>query len=303
MSIVQGDVFRLPFSDDSFDLVVTSPPFWRQRTYKSNGSIIHGQLGREATADKFIDRLVSATEEMARVVCDDGNIWVNLGDKTEKGSLLGIPWRYALAVQQRLGLLIADELIWEKPNAMPSPSPRKLNRTHEHWFRFTKQSLAFANIDLLRSPHKSLGDTLKRTKMYNKGNDNPIYGGNLNSNKRSRLDYYHPQGKAPPSVWIVQTEPWKPPAHLEQHHASFPMEIVRRLVVGFSRLGAKVLDPFGGSGTVAAVANALERFGVSLDLGWSYCELARWRVFESPHADWMLERVEGKRKLKGTVML
>lgn len=41
------------------------------------------------------------------------------------------------------------------------------------------------------------------------------------------------------------------------------------------------LDPFGGTGTVAMVARALGRVGVSVDLSHDYGRLARWRVAES----------------------
>lgn len=41
---------------------------------------------------------------------------------------------------------------------------------------------------------------------------------------------------------------------------------------------AVVLDPFGGTGTVALVASALGRVGVAVDLSADYCGLARWRT-------------------------
>jgi hypothetical protein len=44
---------------------------------------------------------------------------------------------------------------------------------------------------------------------------------------------------------------------------------------------AVVLDPFGGTGTTAMAARALGRTGISLDLSWDYCRLARWRIYES----------------------
>lgn len=44
---------------------------------------------------------------------------------------------------------------------------------------------------------------------------------------------------------------------------------------------ATILDPFGGTGTVAMVARALGRHGISVDLSHDYCRLARWRVAES----------------------
>jgi DNA modification methylase len=39
-----------------------------------------------------------------------------------------------------------------------------------------------------------------------------------------------------------------------------------------------VLDPFGGTGTVALVAKALGAHGISVDMSADYCRLASWRV-------------------------
>ena len=41
---------------------------------------------------------------------------------------------------------------------------------------------------------------------------------------------------------------------------------------------AVVLDPFGGTGTVALVARVLGRQGWHVDLSRDYCRLAQWRV-------------------------
>jgi hypothetical protein len=41
---------------------------------------------------------------------------------------------------------------------------------------------------------------------------------------------------------------------------------------------AVVLDPFGGTGTTALVAKALERHGISVDMSADYCRLAEWRT-------------------------
>ena len=45
-----------------------------------------------------------------------------------------------------------------------------------------------------------------------------------------------------------------------------------------------ILDPFGGTGTVAMVARALGRYPVHIDLSADYLRLARWRIYESGHA-------------------
>lgn len=41
---------------------------------------------------------------------------------------------------------------------------------------------------------------------------------------------------------------------------------------------AVVLDPFGGTGTTALVADVLGRSGISVDMSADYCRLARWRT-------------------------
>ena len=41
---------------------------------------------------------------------------------------------------------------------------------------------------------------------------------------------------------------------------------------------AVVLDPFGGTGTTALVADVLGRDGISVDMSADYCRLAQWRT-------------------------
>ncbi|MCB1249663.1 MAG: site-specific DNA-methyltransferase, partial [Acidimicrobiales bacterium] len=59
---------------------------------------------------------------------------------------------------------------------------------------------------------------------------------------------------------------------------------------------AVVLDPFGGTGTVAMVARALGRYGVHVDLSADYLRLARWRVFDSGHAAKTTQRTTTERQ-------
>jgi hypothetical protein len=44
---------------------------------------------------------------------------------------------------------------------------------------------------------------------------------------------------------------------------------------------AFVLDPFGGTGTTALVADVLGRHGISIDRSADYCRLAAWRTTDS----------------------
>ena len=49
------------------------------------------------------------------------------------------------------------------------------------------------------------------------------------------------------------------------------------------RMPATVLDPFGGSGTTAIVAEKLNRNWVLIELNKEYCEMAKQRIIESKH--------------------
>ena len=39
-----------------------------------------------------------------------------------------------------------------------------------------------------------------------------------------------------------------------------------------------VLDPFGGTGTAALIADVLGRIGITNDRSMDYCRLAQWRT-------------------------
>lgn len=75
------------------------------------------------------------------------------------------------------------------------------------------------------------------------------------------------------TVWEIATQPY-PSAHF----ATFPQELARRCILAGSRPGDTVLDPFGGSGTVAAVATGNGRDSIYIDLNPAYLELAKQRI-------------------------
>jgi len=75
------------------------------------------------------------------------------------------------------------------------------------------------------------------------------------------------------TVWEIATQPYP-----EAHFATFPEELARRCILAGSRPGDCLLDPFGGSGTVAQVATGNGRDSIYIDLNPKYVELARQRI-------------------------
>lgn len=195
-------------------------------------------------------------------------------------SLMGLPWRYANACVDRLGLILRSEIIWSKPNGMPESVTDRVRRSHETWFHLVMRRDYFSAMDEIREAHVYPDDvrgqswrrlTVAATDHHSHSDPNPL-------------------GRLPGSVWTIATEPLTIPDwardkyNLPDHFAAFPQEWPRRLILGWSPVGGVVLDPFGGTGTVAMVARALGRTGLNGDLSGDYCRLARWRVYESGHA-------------------
>lgn len=119
--------------DKSIDLVVTSPPYFNLRDYG-----VAGQIGQESTVDLYIERLMEVFDEVFRVLKDEGSCWVNIDDVYEKQSLIGIPDRFKIRMLEH-GWILRNEIIWQKPNAMPSSAKNRFNGDFEKFFFFTKR--------------------------------------------------------------------------------------------------------------------------------------------------------------------
>lgn len=81
MTLVRANAIALPLRDKSVNLIVTSPPYFSLRAYQDGGEAYDGQIGSEPTPQDFLEALWGVTEECARVLADDGSLFVNLGDK------------------------------------------------------------------------------------------------------------------------------------------------------------------------------------------------------------------------------
>lgn len=129
--IWQSKASDLPLPDDSADLVFTSPPYWKKRDYGHEE-----QIGQEPTPDEYIESLMSCLEEWERVLRSSGTILLNIGDTFKNKSRVGIPWKVAQAARDR-GWRIRTEIVWHKPNGMPSPAKDRFINRHEYVFHLT----------------------------------------------------------------------------------------------------------------------------------------------------------------------
>jgi site-specific DNA-methyltransferase (adenine-specific) len=257
------------------DTIVTSPPYYLQRDY-TNGS----QIGREETPQEYVFRMVEVFAECLRVLKSSGSMWLVLGDKYLDGRLLGMPWRVALALGDA-GWLLRSDVIWHKPNAMPSSVKNRPTTDHEYVFFFTKSAEYFYDADAIREPHVTFSENSRMKGgrgHFFKRNSTPEAGKNRGSSNLhdSRWDQaFHPKGRNKRTVWSIPLSKFR-----DVHFAVFPTALVETCLLASSPEGGLVLDPFVGSGTTALVAKQLGRHYLGIDCNEDYCRMARRRLRE-----------------------
>lgn len=157
--VLNGDLLSIInlLPEKSIDLIITSPPYWQQRDYG-----IENQIGREATSKEYINKLLTISNGLKRVLKDTGSFFLNIGDKynSKKKQLLMIPSRLAIEMQNN-GWVLRNQIVWYKPNHMPSPLLDRCSNTWEPVFFFVKDTenyltpTYYFNLDAIRVEHKT----------------------------------------------------------------------------------------------------------------------------------------------------
>ena len=258
------------------------------------------QIGLEQTPDEYIGKLVRVFREVMRVLRDDGTLWLNLGDSYstgsggangEKGStlassiekcnpkfikgnkkrkrlktlktknLIGIPWRVAFALQAD-GWYLRQDIIWHKPNPLPESVTDRCTKAHEYIFLLSKSKKYYYDNDSIKEPTTTRDNIIRDrdlTRLNNTSGRSRMGGLKLNNyNKRNKR-----------SVWTVTTKPFK-----GAHFAVFPSDLIEPCVLAGCPEGGIILDPFGGSGTVALVARRYRRYSILCELNKDYFDVA-----------------------------
>jgi DNA modification methylase len=261
------------FADESVDTIVTSPPYFQQRNYADAS-----QIGQEGSPAEYVERLVQVFREARRTLRSTGSLWLVLGDKYESKRLLGLPWRVAFALQDD-GWILRSDIIWHKPNAMPSAVKDRPTTDHEYVFFLTKSAEYYYDADAIREPHVTFSEKSRMRggrKHFFQRDSTPEAGkngGHANLHDGRWDQAFHPAGRNKRTVWSIPLSKFR-----GAHFAVFPESLVTHCILAGCPAGGRVLDPFLGSGTTAVVARRLQRRYAGIDCNAEYCEMARQRL-------------------------
>ena len=276
--VLLGDVVKksLELEDLSFQTIITSPPYFGHRNYSENYEV--AEIGREKDYKEYITRLVDVFRILRNKLKEDGVFWLNLGDTYRNKEQLGIPWRVALALQND-GWILRSDIIWHKPNAMPSSVKDRPTVDHEYVFMFSKSKKYSYNADAIREPHITFTEKSKMRggrNHFGKKNGTPENGKNYgNSNLHDgRWDQaFHPNGRNKRTVWEIPLGKFR-----DAHFAVFPEKLVENCLLASTKENDYVLDPFCGSGTTGVVSIKNRRNFIGIELVKKYQIMSQKRI-------------------------
>ena len=143
--IILGDNLSVlkQIENDTFDLIITSPPYFQQRNY-GNGDL---GIGNETTESEYLKNILTVFWECVRVLKKTGVIVFNLGDKYIDGGLSLIPYKFAIQAIQNQNIFLINQITWSKLNPTPRQDKRKLIQATEPFFIFAKSKDYYFNLD------------------------------------------------------------------------------------------------------------------------------------------------------------
>jgi DNA modification methylase len=257
--IIHGDCREAlkRFEGNSFDLIVTSPPYADQRS-KTYGGI---------KPEKYVQWFLGRSAEFFRVLKPTGSFVLNIKEKAEKGERHIYVLELILALRKQ-GWLWTEEYIWHKRNCHPGKWPNRFRDSWERCLQFNKSRHFKMYQDSVMVP---MGDwrhaRLKNLSETDKRRDNS----HVESGFGKKIANWIGRDMAYPSnVLHFATE-----CGNKRHSATFPRALPEWFIKLFTAPGDWVLDPFTGSGTTNLVARDLGRNSVGIDSAGEYVTLAK----------------------------
>jgi DNA modification methylase len=146
--------------------------------------------------------------------------------------LILIPFHVAIELQKD-GWWVRSDVIWEKPNAMPSPVDDRPTKSHEFVFLLTRSRSYFYDNDGFRTPLVRLWDE-NNGGSISTGRQVEAHGsmGGMDSHPKG-YPMPNPNGANLRDVWSIPTR-----GYAGSHFATFPEELPRRaILLGTSEKG------------------------------------------------------------------
>ncbi len=273
LELLNGDCLQLlpTLEPESFDLVVTSPPY--------NLGIAYSKFKDTAPRDEFLNWCKSWVAEVKRVMTDDASFFLNIGASPSNPLL---PHQLILALTEgesplftlqntfhwvkSITIKTTDEQQISAGHFKPINSKRYVNDCHEYVFHLTKAGSVPLDRRAAGVPY--------------------VYKSNI-----ARWGHTGGQDlRCRGNTWFIPYETIQSRKGERPHPATFPVALVELCIKIHGKAQAtRLLDPFLGIGSsaVAAKFQKIQSFtGIELDT--EYLEVARKRLNPATDQDLLL---------------
>ncbi|KAB2835830.1 MAG: site-specific DNA-methyltransferase [Candidatus Brocadia sp.] len=250
------------FADNTFDLIVTSPPYADSRS-KTYGGI---------KPDDYVAWFLPRSSEFLRVLKPTGTFILNIKEKVVNGERHTYVLELILSLRKQ-GWLWTEEFIWHKKNCYPGKWPNRFRDAWERCLQFNKSSKFRMFQDAVRVPMGEWANT--RLKCLGK-NDVIRFNSQAGSGFGKNVANWLNRDLAyPTNVIHLATETGN-----KNHSATFPKSLPEWFIKLFTEEDDWVLDPFLGSGTTCEIAQEMGRNSVGIDIRPEYHHMAQSQIKE-----------------------
>ena len=135
-----------------------------------------------------------------------------------------MPSRLAIALQDD-GWILRNDIIWAKPNPMPSSVKDRRNNTYEHIFHFVQSKKYWYDLDAVREKHAEISKERVKYGLKHRHPDGKGIGIPPVNTLVMGDRFCNPLGKNPGDVMEITTQPFP-----EAHFAVYPERLVVPLI-------------------------------------------------------------------------
>lgn len=291
-TLYQGDAREIPevltdaFAEEELtgavDVVITSPPYHDKKDY---GVDEERQVGLGDSYATYLNDIRKVFNQTYDLTSESGTLWIVVNTFKQDQRVVRLPFDIAdicenlpgydtcpncettLQKRRETGRLVCencgnevdplaeswrlqDIIVWDKGRARPWSGDGQFRNVSEYILCFSKAPTGFDfDLDAVRIANP---DEFEWWLKY--------------------PERYHPRGKTPTSIWEFTTPTQGSWGDDLDHPAPFPPALVERIVKLTTDPGDIVFDPFAGTGTVLAQAEAMGRRPLGLEIHEEYVD-------------------------------
>lgn len=255
--IYHGDCREIikQFNLDSFDLIMTSPPYFAGKEYEESYKTPEGY-------NNYITFLLQVFDQCHSVLKEGGHLWINIDDvhtslKSIYRKSVVLPTHAILIAELHKKFDYKEMVLWKKIRGKHSSGGA--NRLLGSYGRFGSPG----SIPIVQECEYIL--------WFKKKGKRKDVDDDLRKKSSLTRDEFKEFGM---QIWNIKPERAKQIGH----PAPFPIELAERIIKLSTFKGDTILDPFMGSGTTLIASNRLGRNCIGIDKEKKYCELAQQRI-------------------------